>query len=391
MTWQEELRKLDEDFSAGRLTADQYRERRDQVLSSAVAPGSQQPSQAGEPEPLPQGQGNSDGGSSEATQIVAPVSLPQTPPDYGAPPPGGYDAERTQAVQWQGQGPASPAQGFPQQGPPSPAHGFPQPQQDAWNAPAEDVNPPWAGGEFPPVSPSSEADWIKQGPESFDENGKSGSGKTVAIGLVALLVVVGGFAIWYFLMRDGEPESPVAGPGPSVSAAPTPIETGPPAAPKPDGAPFVDLTGDSRANIARPIDEAVATKSPTETEAKILKSAGATEVLGYGTTEGKAVLGLWQFKASSAKKAQDVLAEIDKLYSSAGYKAYGGEKYPKGVLAKFLAPTDKYDKNALTAYRAHYLLGDSVVRIETWSTDAGLAEKAFKDLMKRQLAEHPAG
>ncbi|TVT34247.1 flagellar basal body protein FliL, partial [Amycolatopsis rhizosphaerae] len=50
MTWQEELRKLDEDLASGTLSADAYRARRDQILSAAVTsgdPGSQ-PNQGGE-------------------------------------------------------------------------------------------------------------------------------------------------------------------------------------------------------------------------------------------------------------------------------------------------------------------------------------------------------
>src|SRR3954468_24584265 len=37
VSWQDELRKLDEELAAGQISADDYRVRRDQVLSSAVA------------------------------------------------------------------------------------------------------------------------------------------------------------------------------------------------------------------------------------------------------------------------------------------------------------------------------------------------------------------
>lgn len=133
MTWQEELRKLDEDLANGSLSADAYRQRRDQILSAAVT--------AAPPEaPATPGQGDS-------TQIIEPVSppsgVPQPPAQQNQPPqqnaqPSGpvpqnseatqvvpsYDssAERTQAVQpWQGQYPQGP-------GMQSPPAGFAQPR-----------------------------------------------------------------------------------------------------------------------------------------------------------------------------------------------------------------------------------------------------------------------
>ncbi|MER6767386.1 hypothetical protein ABT266_45095, partial [Amycolatopsis sp. NPDC000746] len=67
MSWQEELRRLDEELASGRLSADDYRIRRDQVLSSAVG-------QQDQPTPPPQSQ------SADSTQVIAPVSPPSGVP-----------------------------------------------------------------------------------------------------------------------------------------------------------------------------------------------------------------------------------------------------------------------------------------------------------------------
>ena len=167
MSWQEELRKLDEELASGRLSADDYRVRRDQVLSSAVASGdsagqpqgdqssapqsgpqqssSQQssPSQSRPQQPNPQqsspqpsqpqqsqpAQGRPP--AADSTQIIAPISPAQgfQAPKNPASPAQGFPAQNNPAGPGQGfnaQNKPSPAQGFQAQGKPSsPPQGFP--------------------------------------------------------------------------------------------------------------------------------------------------------------------------------------------------------------------------------------------------------------------------
>src|SRR5690606_859358 len=171
VSWQEELRKLDEELASGRLSADDYRVRRDQVLSSAVtsgenpAEGQQAQPQQAQPQQPPAQPDQSADSSANSTQITSPASLPQGNPQQHAEGNQLATAERTQVVSpWQGQpqqqppqypqqpGPVSPAAGFQQPGPASPAAGFQQPAQP-WNAPQADQSPPWGGSEFPPLTP----------------------------------------------------------------------------------------------------------------------------------------------------------------------------------------------------------------------------------------------
>ncbi|MPY99933.1 MAG: hypothetical protein GEU97_18465 [Actinophytocola sp.] len=206
MTWQEELRKLDEDFSAGTITADEYRERRDQVLSSAVTqqpsdqqggsnaeatqvfakgdagPAQNQPSaqqdaeatlattqdggaqqprasesrqdaakpdaaqQLGEPQ-QPTAQEAEDQGSAERTQVVRPVQ-PSTPQAQQPP----------QPPQTPPPPQMPPPQGMPPQGmPPMPPPGYPQPM----GSPAGGFPQPHTGG-FPQQYPASPAGGFPQ-------------------------------------------------------------------------------------------------------------------------------------------------------------------------------------------------------------------------------------
>ncbi|MEV6905434.1 flagellar basal body-associated protein FliL [Amycolatopsis sp. NPDC051071] len=279
VSWQEELRNLDEELASGRLSADDYRLRRDQVLSSAVAYGdpSQQPVQqpGHQPQPpfqqppfqqqpappqqpqAPQ-QPQQGGNSADSTQIIAPVNQPQAQGGEGERTqvvPNWQqqqaDPNRTQVVQplasppggFQQQGHASPAGGFPQQGQASPAGGFPQqpqqqqgyqqpPQQQGWTD--TDASPPWGGSDFPPISPVGSTEWVKQGPELFEDKPKGKGGKIAIIAIVAVLVLAGLGVGGYFAFKGdgGEPSDPTAAPQPTQSQNVPPTSSAKPKTPE---------------------------------------------------------------------------------------------------------------------------------------------------------------
>ncbi|MGH3516421.1 MAG: hypothetical protein ACRDQ7_03200 [Haloechinothrix sp.] len=394
MTWQEELRKLDEDFSDGKLSADAYRARRDQVLSSAVAP-SQEPEQNGA-SPLPQGQGNSGGPSNaESTQKISTSSLPQA----GQPPhaPGGSqdfsaDAERTQAVpHWQAQqqhGPASPAAGFPQQYPPSPAAGFPQSQQPSWNAPEQDVSPPWGGSEFPPVAPSSESAWgITQGPETGDESESKGrTGKIVGIAVVVLLLAGLAFGGWWLWGRGDTSSATAGGADSGQTSAPGPEQTQ--AAPQQnENLPMAELGG-------RPEDKGEVTTFSdvpnldylTEAELAAYDDAGAGDAVftsEWLSAGNKAVLLLVQ--SPDADDAKDAAEDLGDIQMSNGAKKAGNP--PPGVYVTEFTNSE----TGLGQIRAHYASGDVLVRIEV-ANGSGIsaARAAFREVLEAQLDLLPA-
>ncbi|AXB45975.1 flagellar basal body-associated protein FliL [Amycolatopsis albispora] len=346
MSWQEELRKLDEELASGRLSADDYRIRRDQVLSSAVAPGEnpasggfaqqqapqqqpmfqpqqQQPPQQPQPQQQPP---QAQPGGADATQVVSPVSPPQGTPQPNSAeatqivPSADPGADRTQAVpRWQTQAPPQPnyqQPGYPQQPPNSPAGGFAQPgyqpqgphsggfnqqhpqqqqqPQPGWNQPEGDLSPPWGGSEFPPLSPASSSEWTRQGPELFEESsGKGKGGKVALLALVALLVV-GGLVTGGILLFSGdeEPNPPVAQ---SSQAPPPPPSSAPPtkSSPKPvdPSAPLIERipappgtadSGSGKLELAQ-----LGEKSIMDGEmVSALNSNGATEAAWRGSVKG---------------------------------------------------------------------------------------------------------
>lgn len=100
MTWQDELRRLDEELAGGRVSADEYRQRRDQLLAAA----NNNPNTGGQPAQQPPQQPQQQGGnpfpppfrwetaapSADATQMVQPTGEQQNDP--------AQQAEATQVV-----------------------------------------------------------------------------------------------------------------------------------------------------------------------------------------------------------------------------------------------------------------------------------------------------
>lgn len=247
MSWQEELRKLDEDLAAGRISADDYRVRRDQVLSSAVTQD--------EPVAAPQ-QGDSDGAkqqsekpAADSTQVISPISQQpsnqqQAPPSYAAESNqagSGAGSEHQQpagrAQQPQSPVPQSPVPQSPNQQarPASPAGGFQQPPQQPWNAPEQDMTPPWGGSDFPPPNAGAGSEWAAQGPEGFDDRSKRKGGKIAAIAVAVVIVLSGlGLGGFFLFAKDGQTNA--------------------------------HATGDKRAQDAPPASSTTRTKPPTPEE-----------------------------------------------------------------------------------------------------------------------------
>ncbi|MFB9906525.1 hypothetical protein [Allokutzneria oryzae] len=441
MTWQEELRSLDAELAAGNISADQYRQRRDHLLAqaSAAGPTPKQPEPGSGDGPFPppfRWESSEQPSESETTQVMQPVKdepkaeQPEEPPKSEEAPkaeeqpakeepaadatqvvapssdatqvvkPVGDIADRTQVVSTQqsagdadrtqvvpGAGGQQVYQGQPfpgqqqQMGSPWPAHPQQQQYPPQQHQQPHGSAPPWASNDLPPDFGSASA-WPRQGPEVFESNSGSKTGKIVAIVAVVLLLVGGGFAIWYFTSGSGGNTPPAA--ASTTQQPPAPTTTTTPPKPKPKGGQFVDLDGTLRANMAHAIDDAVTANMPTADEAKTLKAAGATEVLGYGTEDKGVKLGLWEFKATS-ESAPKVLEDIDKMYANAGFQSYTGAGTPESVKARFLKTDDKPG----AAYRAHYRVGNSIIRVEAFADDAAAAETAFKALIERQLKQYP--
>lgn len=409
MSWQDELHQLDTALAAGRISADEYRQKRDQLLAMAAGeqaggapapdagqqgapgatpPGPQppqqvQPSQQGQPPqeqqrtPFPEAfrwtpTGTPSQGT-DKTQTMRPVSGPQQNADGGdrtqvVP---GRDADRTQVVQRPGQ----PAGGWP----PAPGQPWrvvpPQGQSDT------DYSPPWG------VDPSQELggvpSWVRQGPEVFADN--RGRGRKIAI-VVAVVVVLLGGGLATFLVVNNSGKHPQAG-GPPVTATSS-AKPKPPPGPKLPPGPFIPLPGRQLVDKTWSISDAVASKVPTQKEAALLQQNGIDTVSALISDDNGVHDGIWAFTPANGDDGSGALTAMDNYYTHAGYRPVPGA--PPGVEALSLAG----NSTVSVTYRAHYLTRDGVfVRIEVYGNtpdvDPTLLEHQFNDLMSQEVAKYP--
>jgi hypothetical protein len=380
VSWQEELRKLDEELAAGRLSADDYRVRRDQVLSSAVTQGDSSPAGGQQPK-------------AESTQIIQPVNAR---PNVQAPshestqvvPNQSFDAERTQAAQsWQSQqpqppyqqpGPASPPGGFPQSAPGSPAGGFQQPQQP-WNAPEQDAAPPWGGSEFPPIVPVGSTEWTKQGPETFADNPKQG-GKGKIVAIVVAVLLVGGIAFGaYWLWGTGDN---TAGGGTETSEQQPPPATTPTTPQVQTAGPLVIPDGDTAGPKTFTADELADSKSLPEPDLVVIAENKVTKAQSVLATDGTTVVSVWAFDTKQPDKLREAFDEDQQRF---GFdKASGG---PSGIPVYY----SQQENNGRDVYvfRAHYVSESQVIRVEAFDVDNAVAREKFDEMLAAQMAHLP--
>ena len=510
MSWQEELRKLDEELASGRLSADDYRVRRDQVLSSAVAHGESntpqqsapqqggaqgatpaapqqfsqqqapaaqqptpsQPQQAPQPQqsqpqqshpqqaqqqqvqpqqqqsqpqqqapqaPAPQ-QGQS---GADSTQIIAPIGQqpqqaqqPQGQQPQGQQPQGqpqnqpqpsaeatqvvsahDLSADRTQAVPaWQTQpppyqpprqhqAPPSPPDGFQQ--PNSPAGGFQQPgphQQQApqqpWNAPDQDLSPPWGGSDFPPIAPSTGADWAKQGPEVFDERPSKSKGSRVAIlSIVGLLVLAGLGVGGYFLFGNSGDTPP--GPDQTQAQEPAPPPQSTTTTPASPNQQILDkiakLPGQADKNSGL-----LALGQLTEfgildgTEVELLDARAVEEVAWKGSQKSPDESGPKSEKFSimvvpltNSATAGELADQVRQLFNGSGFTLIPGQPFPELPEAVVLHK-QVVEGQPAKVYRGTWVSGDNLVRVdvrqepnEDEAALSGQYQRAVKSLLEK--------
>jgi len=379
VSWQEELRRLDEDLASGRLSADEYRTRRDQVLSSAVGQ-------------LPQPQQPAAGSKADETQVIAPVSQPSGTPQQQ---PADNSAERTQVVSWQtqqsaadpgrtefvqppsqAQQPYSPPGGTPQQGPASPAGGFPQQHQPAWNSAAADPSPPWGGPDLPPLSPGGDPDWIRQGPEFFSDKPRRSKGAKIGA-IAAAVVVLGGIAFGAYMLwgtdSGGGTANQTTAQQPSTQAS----------TPKPpDPMAVASLPGQLESHDdVKSFDQVQNLNylNPKELSAYQAAHPDTVKFVVYHLGNGNNIV-LLLVKAGSPAAAQTAAEKLQSVQVENGAKKLASA--PEGVLASAI---DKKD-GQVAQVRGHYVHGNVIVRIDV-SSQTGLqaAESDFTSAATQQL------
>ncbi|MFD5824031.1 hypothetical protein [Lentzea sp. NPDC060358] len=347
MTWQDELQKLDNELASGRISADDYRRRRDEVLSGSAGGGPAQNPQSGPFAPPFKWEAQPPN-TSDRTQVVN-VQGQQQPPQQQQQNPnpdatqvvpgsprggggGGGDADRTQFV--------TPVQ---------PQGGWGQPQQQQQSAP-----PPWLGGDFDQINqPPS---W-SHGPEVFDESGGGGGkGKVFAIiGVVLVLALIGG-GIWWFTAGSKSGNNNTA----TSSTPPPPPTTSSSAGPK---LPLNGLSGKVDAANTGPVTVDKASKEKSQfspDEAALMTTCGADEGMSQVLFADDWFTQVHVFTCTdgaAAKTAADALTELQKGY---GFTAATGPKQLPAMVSE--KATDVPD--APFDMRIFYVSNKSLVRVE---------------------------
>ncbi|RKT51910.1 hypothetical protein [Saccharothrix australiensis] len=383
MAWQEDLAELDRTLAEGRISADEYRRRRDELLASASGAGPQ-PQQGNGPFGAPfrweasqPAQPNAD-----ATQVVN-TGQPGVPPNAGQPPMGNPNPDATQVVSGQRGADADRTQYVRPVAPPPNQLPPQQPQQGAWGGGGAPVGtPPWGNDQGFGVVGEQTPSWIAQGPEVFDENGGGGGKKWLAVvGIVVVLALIGG-GIWFFTSGSGGgggEASPTTGQSTS-SSAPTTTTTKPK-----DGLEVTKLPGVAQdqsgvKNFADVVSGKLLTEE--ENQAYLAAGAGRSRLAGSVVSGGAMYTQVLTVKtngAPEAKTARDALGVLQAKYAMQPYTG----TLPAGVTAFQAAPAGE----SLGVARAHYVSKDVVVRVQVTGKDLAQVTKTFDEVLLAQLEQ----
>lgn len=346
MSWQDGLRQLDEELASGQISADEYRARRDRILSSAVAP--QDPPTTHVPAVQPPPAQPSD--EADRTQQVSGWQ-PQRPD---------ADADRTQVV------PGVPTQAGLGGQPPRPAPNMFPSQYDA---------PPWEGNELPPLAPTASPDWIRQGPEVFEAE-RGGKGVRILLIVLAIVVVAGIGVGSYFLFLNKDDSEAGADPT-NTQSTPSPTSTQPPK----DDLSTAELPGktEDHGDITT-FTAAQESKFLTEDEIAIYTEAGAGKSrLVAATTDDKVHVLIFTTEATSpeaAGKASTALADQQLIYGM----TEGAGAPPNVQVGEFPG-----NEKTPATIRAHYAHKGTIVRIQVNGDDLDNVTSVFEDLVDAQL------
>jgi hypothetical protein len=400
LAWQEELRKLDEELAAGRIAAEEYRVRRDALLSSAAATGQQPPTSnsaestqmitpiTGGVHQQPQGPNadrtqvvSSSDSSADRTQIVSGDNVNSARTQAVRP---GWQQVRPGDANWGQNIPGVPPQhGMPghpmsNQGPPSAPGGFPAQQQQRWDAPSNDTGTPWGNSEFPPINQFGGQNWIKQGPEVFGES-SSGSGKRIAIILAVIVVVLGLGTGAYFMFFNKHSGTTTATSTPPAATTTTPK-------PK-DDLEIAALPGTTQDQSGiSTFGDVVQGGLLTNDENKAYQTADATKVrLATSSLSGDSHISIMTAQTTSPTAAATAVARLVELQNVYGMQPYTGTT-PDGVKINQIA---KIGANPATI-RAHYVHKGTVVRIQVDGPDLDTISTTFDQILTAQLKALPA-
>jgi hypothetical protein len=120
-----------------------------------------------------------------------------------------------------------------------------------------------------------------------------------------------------------------------------------------------------------------------EKEARYLDDAGVVSAKALVSRDGEFSQGVWQLAVRDSADPAAALRVADDLYAAGGWEGAPG---PQGVLVRRHAPSPD---QPLAAYRAHYVRGPYLIRVEAYGPDLDRVAREFDALTDRQLARWP--
>ena len=389
MAWRDEMNALDSDVAAGRITAEEYRTKRDELLAGSGSGA------AGGPNPFPPPfrwgaqatDGPRDPDVADRTQVVHPGPAPDADRTQvvrpGSAAPGSDrtqvvrpDADRTQVVR---PGAPLPAQEHFPGSPPwqatQPAAGPPLPLRPGG------TTPPW-NTDFTP----------RQGPDSFGDFGaqpKLARWVAPAVAVVVAIVVIG--SITLFVRRgDGSDTAGGAATTTSAAAGTSGSSGAAPRTPKQPVTPGRILSGlDGKSDLNQSgnttVTQAATLSQFSLDEAALLATCGATagtvDVL-YGAS--------WYtrthaFSCKSAAAASSTAAAL--LQKQAGQGFVDGSTVGSVRVVTLDTATDV--PTAPFDQRAFYVSGTSVVRVEVRGTTRADATRGLTAVLGAAMDNLP--
>ena len=120
-----------------------------------------------------------------------------------------------------------------------------------------------------------------------------------------------------------------------------------------------------------------------EKEARSFDDAGVVSVKALVSRDGEFSQGVWQFPVRDGADPAAALRAADDFYAAGGWAEAPG---PRDVLVRTHAPTPELP---LAAYRAHYVRGPYLIRIEAYGPDMDRVTREFDALADRQLTRWP--
>jgi hypothetical protein len=380
-----ELQQLDADLAAGRLSAEDHRRRRDELVHDAAGEAAS---------PFPPAFRWETSPPEAKTQV-----MPAVPRDTGSGDLAGTtqtarpdDIQGAQRATFAPRNPSYQAVPSYQEGS-GQVRGLFQPVDSSPTSNAENFAPPWANSDLVPAEEEPIAEprsaWTRQGPEAFGTSVLQSRSKQL-IGIAVLAVLVAGLVgagVGYFLSSGTQEQPGIAQLTPSQ---PTTAARELPAPPAPKPAPvdttqaLIEPPGEARDGgglLDLPRLESTALLPASIVNA--LRAGAMTDGVLKTTTDGGNTIGMFAFTVADEQAATDVVNTIATVQRDGGLKV-DDSRAQQGLAVLGSAPGSRS-----IVYRGVYVLYDRAIFFEVFGPDYDAVLSTFDSVVNQQLTYAP--